>query len=162
MNSSRSNIRATGYTLIELMLVLILLAAFAVVANKLFISSFLIKQDALQATNDLVQTDSLIRLIRSDVWGASAIHSDSPHRVTIQSPDGTVVRWDLSVTTFEDETEALITRTELIDGEEVTGDPLFAPPDLAFRAEGTELYLTAGSNTVRLTSMLNLLTEVGP
>lgn len=161
MKRIKPNTRIAGYSLIELVLVLSLLAVFAGVANKLFISSLLVKQEALKAGNNLVQTDSLIRLIRSDVWGASAIYSDSPDRVTIAWPDGSTVRWELSVTTFEDETESLIFRTELIEGKEMPGNPLFAPPDLAFRVDGSELYLTAGSGTVRLTSIYHLLGEAG-
>lgn len=162
MKRTGPNLRTAGYSLIEMVLVLTLLAVFAGVANKLFMSSLIVKRDARHAGDDLVRTDCLIRLIRSDMWGASAIHSESPDRVTIEWPDGSAVLWELSATAFEDKAETLIIRTELIEGEEMPGNPLFAPPDLAFRADGTELYLTAGSSTVRLTSMFNLLGEAGP
>jgi prepilin-type N-terminal cleavage/methylation domain-containing protein len=162
MNRTRSQSRAAGYSLIELALVLTLLAIFGGVANKLFMLCFVIKNDALKAGDRLVHTGSVIRLIRSDVWNATSISSDSPDRVTIDMADGSVVCWEVYVTQDHDDIESLIYRIETKYDVEVTGAPLFAPADLVFQADGNDLYLSTDCDTIRMTSMYGLLEGAKP
>lgn len=158
MNLTRIDTRTGGYSLMELMLVLTLLAIFAGMANRLFMQCVVINRDVVKASNSLIQADSLIRLIRSDVWGARSVSSNNPGQVTLGMADGTVVRWERRVTHYgDDEIESLIYRMETAYGVEVTGDPLFAPNDLVFRADGTDLYLTSGRDSIRLTCAFGLL-----
>lgn len=162
MMRSRHRIRCAGYTLIELMLVLILLTGFAATAGKLLVRTAIIQRDALYASNGIAQIDGLLRLMRSDVWAASAIHSDNPYRVTIHKPDGSAVRWEIRVRTLDDETESHVSRAELIDGNEIPISTLITRADLAFKAERSDLYLISGSDAVRMTSMHTLFSEAGP
>lgn len=153
--------RSRGFSLIELMLVIGLLAACAVVSNELFMSCLVIQRDAKQASLGLIHADGAVRMIRADVWGAESIHCDNPHRVTLRMPDGTEVRWELQLKQSEDEIQSLIYRSETSHGEQTPGDPMFAPADLTFRVEDSDLYLTAGSDSVRLTRIYSLLGEGG-
>lgn len=157
MTSTRMKSRTAGYSLMELMLVLTLLTIFAGIANKLFVGSFFIKSDALHASQSIAQNDATISRLRTDVWGASAIRSDAPDQATIQMHDGSGVQWKLHVTTIDDETQTHLIRTEIRDGVETPGDPLWAPPDIGFGADGPDLLLTTKTDTIRLTSVRYLI-----
>lgn len=162
MTSSTTKPRTAGYSLIEIVFVLTLLAIFAAIANKLFVLSFFVKNDALYAGQSIAQNDAVIRLLRTDVWSASAIGSDSPDQAMIQMSDGSVIRWKLHVTTIDDETESHLMRTEIRDGVEIPSDPLWAPPGIGFEADGIGLRLTTETDTIRLTPIKYLLGEPGP
>lgn len=162
MTSARMKSRTAGFSLIEVVLVLTLLTIFAGVATKLFVGSFVIKKDALHAGQSIAQNDATIRRLRTDVWGASAIRSDGPDQATIEMHDGSGVRWELHVTTIDDETQAHLIRTEIRDGVETPGDPLWAPLGIGFEADGPGLLLTTETDTIRLTCVRYLLGEAGP
>lgn len=160
MTRKRTHARRGGYSLIELTLVLSLLAIFSATANKLFMLSFSVKGDALRAGQEIAQTDGVVRLLRSDAWSASAIQVGDRGRVMLEMPDGSIVRWELHAETFDEKTTSWLTRTEVNEGLETPGDPLFAPPGIGFEADGTDLYLTTGSDSVRLPTALSLFGEV--
>ncbi len=149
--------RHRGYSLIEIVLVTMLFAACAVVANEVFISCVVIQRDAAQAGHELVRAEGVVRMIRTDVWGAESIRTDNPRNVVLQMPDGSEVRWELQITRMEDGDQSHIYRSVTEYGVEIPGDPMFAPADLTFRSEAPHLYLSAGDDSVRLTSFYAIL-----
>jgi prepilin-type N-terminal cleavage/methylation domain-containing protein len=139
-----------GYALVELMLVLTLLAIFLGIANELLMSCIHVRDDALRASRMVVQTDALIRLLRSDAWSASAIDAVGNNEIALQMSDGSTVRWRLHTDTVDEEITTWLTRTQVVNGQETAGDPLFAPEGIGFEGDGDNLYLVTESDRIRL------------
>jgi len=155
--------RRRGYTLIGTLLALLLLTFTLSIANRLFMGCVKVRQEAETVTRDMTHRESLVRLIRSDVWSASGIRSDDPSRVTLDMPDGTQVRWHVQAEWHldADTAQTRIYRTDVALGIDVTGDPLFAPPGLSFRVVDGGLLLVVDEQSVRLSSMYHLLERGG-
>lgn len=149
--------RRTGYSLIEMVVVIMLLGVFMVMASRLFMQCFSINNEAIRAGDAIVQTERIVHLLRADVWGASSLQCDDRDEVMIEMSDGSTVRWALGVTTDDDQTQTELTRTVNQDGHVETGNPMPLDAPLAFHTDGHDLYLTSQTDTLRLIRVPDLV-----
>ncbi len=161
MSQMKYPYRSRGTSLMELALVLVLLAMALGIANKLFMSCTVIQRDAIKSEQDIVWSDSVVRLIRLDVWGSAKVTSDKPDQVVLDMPDGSTVCWELRQSADEQEPATLIYRISIQHGKEIADDPLYAPDDLVFETKDNDLYLICGEQSVRLYSAKRIMKGQG-
>ncbi len=88
--------RAGGFSLLEMMVVLMLVAVFATIISKVFIASILMGEKAAQSTDRLARWELLTQRLREDVWSAHAMNKQQD-TVEITQLDGRLVRWEFHV-----------------------------------------------------------------
>jgi prepilin-type N-terminal cleavage/methylation domain-containing protein len=92
--SSRKCTNSRGFALIELMLVLGLLAVFAVVATRVIVISLKTMAQSGDQHDQIVRFESAMSSLRRDAWSARQISSADPQAVSITNADGTVT-WSI-------------------------------------------------------------------
>jgi hypothetical protein len=154
--------------MIEFIVVIILMATVGLIIARLFSATMRVVGEAPAAQNAIARAESMLRQLRADAWGATAIASPSPHEAQIRWGDGRSVSWRIGddvVVRTSDREEAMRWPREPGDGE------------LTFAAEraGNTLYLNvqrvrpsapAGTNSpaferVALPSELYVLNRIG-
>lgn len=85
--------RRRGFTLLELLFALGILAVVGLISVKLFRSTVLVSQGAETAAASMTRMDSALASIRRDAWGAESIQVGDAKSVTLQQPGGASVRW---------------------------------------------------------------------
>lgn len=84
---------ASGFTLVELLILLALLAVFVLIADEVFAVAFRTTRASESAQNRGVVVERMIASIRRDVWNAQHIEVDAAGQLTIQLGDGSSVAW---------------------------------------------------------------------
>jgi prepilin-type N-terminal cleavage/methylation domain-containing protein len=84
-----------GLTLIEMLVVLGLIAAFAALASALFQSAFRTAASSSQNMADAATLDSAITALRRDVWEGARVDVRDCQSVAIQRPDNSQVLWQV-------------------------------------------------------------------
>ncbi len=153
--------RRQGWSLMELMLVLILLSVFSLIATRLYMQCFDVRAKALSSDNQAVMTDAMVNLLRADSWGAVSIDQIDTRNVRLTYPDGSAIDWKVYEQDFDGQPQTCITRTVVRDGGTEPGNPKPAPDGLTFKTVGSVLYLIAGDDRVRLGSVRHLLERIG-
>ncbi len=146
MNARRNHSRRRGFTLVELLQVVLLMAAFSVLATELFIMTMKASTQSVRRDELLGRVDSALAQLRRDVWSAEAI--------TLQ--DGT-----LSLHRGKDElrwssTAEGLTRLELPREQRRRWNKL---PALTFELRGPQVIVHVGDgadDTVVLVSQVQL------
>jgi prepilin-type N-terminal cleavage/methylation domain-containing protein len=86
---------ARGFMLVELMVVISLLAVFALVATKVLVLSINVPHEVGKKRDAIVRFDSVVTRLRDDVWTASAIQSPDPRTLEIHSNTGPAITWKI-------------------------------------------------------------------
>ena len=95
MKTSRSPRARRGIMLIEMLVALILLSAFAVVATRLFYASYKLSAQAAEAHDANGIADLALWHLRTDAWAATKIESTIPQTALLTMPDGVTVTWTI-------------------------------------------------------------------
>lgn len=83
-----------GFMLIEMMLVLSLLAIFALAATRLMVLCIRVPKQVGQKRDQIVRFDLAMGRLRQDIWRASALRCIDVHTLQIQSPGDPDVTWE--------------------------------------------------------------------
>ena len=153
---SARNQSRRGFTLTELICVLILLSAFAIVAGRLFQTTFHLYYDTTQAQNAAASIDNSLGRLRDDAWSASKVDVSDPHTAILTLPGNHIVTWTLTGNTFERKDDR-------------ASEHLQAPPAAIFASDSVALILkindsnhSAGVDEIRMASQINVLAKLVP
>lgn len=81
-----------GLLLLELLLILLLLGALALVAEELFRAAIFTERDSLNEQLHIREADALVTQLRRDIWSATRIGVE-PARLEITMPNGQIISW---------------------------------------------------------------------
>lgn len=82
-----------GFSLLELLFALSLLGTFALIATRLFTSSFKVMWQTSQASEIPMRFDAAISTLRSDVESAASIDAPDAHSLVVHDTAGKTIRW---------------------------------------------------------------------
>jgi len=82
-----------GFMLIEMMIVLSLLAIFAVAATRLMVLCIRVPNQVGQKRDQIVRFDLAMGRLRQDIWRANSLRCIDAHTLQIQSPGDADVTW---------------------------------------------------------------------
>jgi type II secretory pathway pseudopilin PulG len=88
----RINTRRRGYFFLEMVILLAVLGVFAVVADKLMVTTLTAIAQAQHREETARRFDLAINQLRSDVWSARLIEADG-QSATLHEPDGAKIVW---------------------------------------------------------------------
>ena len=123
------NARSRGFTLTEMLGVLILLVAFGLIAGRLFHTTVKLSHETAEGQNAAASFNSAISALRSDVWAARDMIVTDPKTATITLGDGKAT-WTIA--------GAALTRTH---GSDV--DHWEIPSGATFAADGAAIVVSA-------------------
>ena len=83
-----------GFMLIEMMIVLSLLAVFAVAATRLMVLCIRVPNQVGQKRDQIVRFDLAMSRLRQDIWRASTLRCIDAHTLQIQSHGDPDVTWE--------------------------------------------------------------------
>jgi type II secretory pathway component PulJ len=86
--------RRAGFMLINMLIVIALLGAFAVVADRVFRLSLLTCSKAAREQEESIRLEQAINTLRADVWGARNLEATGTSRLRITDARGRAVRWE--------------------------------------------------------------------
>ena len=92
--SARPCSKSRGFVLMELMLVLGLLAIFAIVASRVVIISLKAMAQSGDQHEQIVRFESAMSSLRRDAWSARQMSSADPQTISITNDDGTIT-WSI-------------------------------------------------------------------
>ncbi len=155
-----------GFALIELLLTIGLLAAFLVIAARLFTATMRLTHRSAVAAAEVSAYESLVRTMRADVWSASAIAllPDGGVRLSgVQSSGGGgTVNWQREVdasNSGESLGDRLMIRGADRDGHADQKRWPNLPGEIVFEPTPTGLVIRSGDDQTELISQLLLIRE---
>ena len=89
----RRAIHRRGLMLVEMLIVIGILAAFILVAGKLFTTTLRMTQTSHESSADVAAYESFARVIRRDAWGAAEVSALPQGGIAIKRGDGVVINW---------------------------------------------------------------------
>jgi prepilin-type N-terminal cleavage/methylation domain-containing protein len=84
-----------AYTLVELLVVIGIFAAFALVATQLMHRTILVGHDAGYAQIAATTFDAAGRVLRQDAWAAKEMSAKSDRAITLTLADGSTIEWSV-------------------------------------------------------------------
>ena len=96
--------RAGGWTLIEIVAVVLLFSTVAGVAGEVFVTTTTISRDADRLRTRMARFDGITRKLRADAWSADAIEVNNGAVAILRQPSGERVAWTIG-------TDGSLTRT---------------------------------------------------
>jgi prepilin-type N-terminal cleavage/methylation domain-containing protein len=132
--------RRRAFTLTEMLSVLILLSALALVATRLFTTTSRLTVNSAKARDTMISTDTALAVLRGDVWSARKIETPDARTAKLTLGDDRVVLWTIA-------DNRLARRQGDLERHWVT------PPNASFTSDELSLSL----NEVRMTSQVELL-----
>lgn len=93
MTASRRQSR--GFTLTEMLIVLILMGFFALAASRLFYATVTLSRTAAQSENNSASFESALSALRSDVWRATKIDEDDGKGLVHLTIGDQVIMWTI-------------------------------------------------------------------
>ena len=82
-----------GMMMIELLMMLIILSAFAIVTTRMFVTVMKLNREAAQVHTDTVRLDSAVRVMRGDVWEAGEV-AEAGGEISVKNADA-AVQWSV-------------------------------------------------------------------
>jgi Tfp pilus assembly protein PilX len=86
--------RRRGFLLVNVLVVLMLLGAFTLAATRVFRLSILSTQSASWEQERSLRLEQALRMLRADVWQASAVKSVQPNQLQLTTAD-LAVQWKI-------------------------------------------------------------------
>jgi prepilin-type N-terminal cleavage/methylation domain-containing protein len=93
--------KRSGFTVTELLFVLLLLGVFALMGTRLFYASVGIMQGAAKITESAMRFDSAMAAMQHDVFLSDSTEMLSPNSLTVHRTNGSPVQWQASGTDIE-------------------------------------------------------------
>jgi prepilin-type N-terminal cleavage/methylation domain-containing protein len=142
-----------GFTMVEILMTLSILVIFFGFSSEVFRSTVLLSSASQNLCDDASRTDSIVRLLRTDVWNCRSMTLADPHSLELSFSDGTKVSWKIDSRNSVMRTDAA-GRTENWDG---------IGSGWRFSTDKVSLAITDGSSApMRLLSQLLLAQSVQP
>ncbi len=146
--------RRTGFTLIEVLAAMIVLATFAVIASRLYVTTFQTLGRTRDAHNMAAHARHIERRLQSDAWNAERIACPQPDRVEIDLPGDRSVVWLCT----QNESAVDLQRRLLVDGRAIVTDTFAGFGEgTRFDTDGMTLRLTRGDVELTCASELQWL-----
>lgn len=82
--------RASGFVLIEILVVLGMVAFVSIVATRIFRATLRTWRESAQAQSAQFRFDQAVGQLRRDVWAARSIETPSDREAILQTPDGRI------------------------------------------------------------------------
>ena len=145
---------ASGFTITEMLALLILIGIALVLAMRLFVATTKLNYQTGQAHTETARIDSIVRALRGDVWGASEMTASNPASLTLSSSVGKI-EWKTA-------DDGALLRTETREGKSEARRWPAGASKFTFRVEGPIVTLIVPDSTagrggqVRLASQLQL------
>jgi prepilin-type N-terminal cleavage/methylation domain-containing protein len=135
--------RRTGYTLLEVIIALGLLSAFAGAAGRLFVATINTTHESAQAQQTIAAMESMAICLRADAWDAGDFAVKDPQNVALSLSGNRRVSWSIH--------DGAVTRTESGTGSDSTQRRWENLPAMEFAsANGRALHLQSpGSKDVQ-------------
>ena len=92
----RNRRTSRGFTLTEMLFVLMLMGVASVLATRLFTGSMRVIRTAPLSQDRLAAIDRATASLRQDVWAATRMDVPDAHTLVLTTPDQTQVRWSLA------------------------------------------------------------------
>ncbi len=146
---------APGFTMIEMLALLILISAAAVLTTRLFVATTKLSDRAVQAHTDAAKIDAVVRALRADVWGAADLWAPDSHSLTLRN-GAVTVHWTIA------DSDGTLVRNETRDGRNDERRWPAAAPKSTFQVDGSLVRLAipdskrARGGQVHLASQLRL------
>jgi prepilin-type N-terminal cleavage/methylation domain-containing protein len=159
-----------AFSLMEVLAVVVLLSAFALLASRVFMASMDLTRRSQAAQKAFGQVDYAVALLRQDLWNARGVRAADPQHLLIEQAGGRTIRWRYQPA--GDDGPAAWWRTVNGGSAEKSGEESarlpWAPeaPQLSFTtdAAGVVLHLTGrgveSASRLRLVSQVQLAREV--
>jgi len=93
VSAAQATRRSGGFTLLELLVAIGLLAVVGLIGMHLFRSTVLVSQDAAKAASSMTRVDAALAELRADAWGAKSIEVTAPDSVTLEQSAGGAIHW---------------------------------------------------------------------
>ncbi len=87
--------RTRAITLIEILASMILLASFAALAGRMWMSTMRTTRDTNDATGRIGLFELMLNQIKIDAWSAQSITVSDHNRVDLRWPDGDTITWQV-------------------------------------------------------------------
>lgn len=84
-----------GFTMIEIMMALSILVLFFGFSGEVFRSNVLLSSASQNLCDDASRIDSVLRLLRADVWNCRSMTLADPRSLDLSFSDGTKVSWKI-------------------------------------------------------------------
>ena len=146
--------RARGFTITEMLALLILTGVALVLAMRLFVATTKLNYQTGQAHTETSRIDSIVRTLRADVWGASEITASDSASLTLTNSHGKI-EWKTA-------DDGALLRTETRDRNSESRRWPAGATKPAFRVDGPNVTLivpdtpVARGGQIRLASQLQL------
>jgi prepilin-type N-terminal cleavage/methylation domain-containing protein len=85
--------KRSGFTVTELLFVLLLLGVFALMGTRLFYASVGVMQGAAKITESAMRFDSAMAAMQHDVFLSDSTEMLSPNSLTVHQPGGPAIQW---------------------------------------------------------------------
>ena len=133
--------RRRGFTLMELLFAIVLMATFGLLVAQLFHATFMLNYTTANAQNAAASFNSGEIRLRGDVWSAQKVAVNDPRTAAITSSDGGTITWTIQ--------NNQISRRSGADTDTWT-----APPGATFKLAGSTLLLdVAESKSARAATL---------
>jgi len=87
--------KSRGFTLIEVLSVVLLLGVFTLISSQVFIACLRVPVDTARTGAAVTRFDAAVHLLGRDVWGGSALRVVDPHTVVIDRSNAPAITWRL-------------------------------------------------------------------
>lgn len=156
-NNTLSHRRPTGFTLIETLGALILIAAVMLLGTGIFTTTLTTLSATKAHVRETEALDGMTRLLRQDVWSSARISQPDEHTLELTLPDGRPIHWNLNA-------KAQLQRSSVVDGTPVSQTFTQIPADITFTAQGATVTIYAkglGGKPASMTFVSQLLMAGG-
>jgi prepilin-type N-terminal cleavage/methylation domain-containing protein len=143
-----------GFTLTEMLAVLILFTAFAVIAERLMTTTWRVSYKASVAQNQTASIEKALAALRADTWAAQKITAKDATSTELDLGGGKVIAWSIHDGKFSRR-------------EGNREDHWQAPPDAALSSDGAALVLSVSdpkkdiaANRIQMVSQTLLLAKM--
>jgi type II secretory pathway component PulJ len=86
--------RTAGFMLVNMLIVIALMGAFAVVADRVFRLSLQTSSKVAREQEESIRLEQAINTLRADVWGARTLETAGTSGLRITDGGGRAVRWE--------------------------------------------------------------------
>ena len=83
--------RTNGYTIWEMMTIIILLAVVGLALSRLFRTTFRVIDTAPRARDEIVRVDAMLSALRDDIWHGRDVRVESPKSVSVDQ-----INWSIA------------------------------------------------------------------
>jgi prepilin-type N-terminal cleavage/methylation domain-containing protein len=92
---TRRSICPSGFTLTEMIAVIVLSSAFGLISTHLFTQTMSVLNSAPAQTDAMTRFESVAQTLRQDAWGATSFSTAGPTAIQIDTVNKPGIRWEI-------------------------------------------------------------------